>query len=132
MYRDFKFAVCHTNTAIKKSTEFRNMDLDNALRLVPPKEPIYNENRELVIPKSSHIKILKSRTICGDYHSIPIGISPERETSGEKAKSDCFQRQKTNLNGSCHKKNDIIRNNQINTKIYFRNLDKSSLESDDS
>ena len=103
-------------------------------------EKYYNENFEIIIPNPSHIKILKSRTICGDYHSIPIGISPERETSGEKARSDCCQRQKstvkTNVNGSCHKKNDIIRNNQIknfdNTKIYFRNLDKSSLKSNDS
>ena len=84
MCRDLKFAVCHTNKAIKKSTEFRNMDMENTLQLVPPKELVYNENFELVIPKPKSIRILKSRTICGDYHSIPLEFSPDREMSSEQ------------------------------------------------
>ena len=137
MFRDFKFAVCHTNTAIKRSTEFRNMDLENALQLRPPKDPVFNENFELVIPKSNNIKILKSRTICGDYHSIPLGISPEREASNEQPEVtmlDCCQQQKTNLKASGYKNNDIIRTSEANNnnKLYFRNVDKNSIQSDSS
>jgi hypothetical protein len=128
MCRDLKFAVCHTNKAIKKSTEFRNMDMENALQLVPPKELVYNENFELVIPKPKNIRILKSRTICGDYHTIPLEISPDREMSSEQKlnKIDCC---KTNLKSLSHKNTDVIRNNQsnyiINNKMQIRHLEKS-------
>ena len=81
MLRDIKFAMCHTNI-IKKSTEFRNMDLNNGLHLVAPKEPVYNENFELIIPQHKKI-ILKSRTICGNYHTIPPDVTPDRETCSE-------------------------------------------------
>lgn len=37
MARDFKFAVCHRK-AKKKSLHYRNMDLDNPLKLVPLRE----------------------------------------------------------------------------------------------
>lgn len=42
MFKDFKFALCHHKTK-KRSTIFRNLDLDNQLKIVAPREYTYYE-----------------------------------------------------------------------------------------
>lgn len=38
--------MCHSK-AVKKSMIFRNMDLDNSLKIVAPREPLFTKNYEL-------------------------------------------------------------------------------------
>ena len=142
MARDLKFAVCHTNTAIKKSLVFRNLDLDSSLQIVPPKENPY-ATFELISPDKNEYKILKTRSFSGNYHSIPSEISDREIATSEmsnnklrptklnslevsddsSAKNYCY-----NSESVCQHHNCIHTNmNNKNTKLLHRNLKNDSV-----
>ena len=75
MARDLKFAMCHVNTAIKKSLVFRSLDLDSSLQIVPPKEPI--NIFELISLDKKDSKLLKNDSFSGNYNTfhLPSNIS---------------------------------------------------------